>query len=81
MPWHKHSSPLLRVEQEGNFVLEEVVPHPEDPPVDNNLYFDICGEEPDAPTTQGVHLPLSLFLQILSPVNDALVIGVVWLNY
>jgi hypothetical protein len=53
MPWHKHSSTLLRLEHEGYFVLEEVVPQPEGPPMDNNLYFDTCGEEPSTPATQG----------------------------
>jgi hypothetical protein len=28
-------------------------PPPEDPPAENCFYFDICGTEPDSPTTQG----------------------------
>jgi hypothetical protein len=28
-------------------------PPPEDPPVGNCFYFDICGAEPDSPITQG----------------------------
>jgi hypothetical protein len=65
----------LSVEHEGDFVLEEeVVPQPKDPPVENNLYFDICGEEPDTPATQGKPWCIYPFLvlQVLSPLNDAL---------
>jgi hypothetical protein len=46
----------LCIEHEGEFVLEEeVVPQLEEPPVDNNIYFDICGNEPwpESPATQG----------------------------
>jgi hypothetical protein len=43
----------LSVEHEGEFVLKEVVPQPKDPPVDNNLYFDIYGEELEISATQG----------------------------
>ncbi|KAL5647153.1 hypothetical protein ACJX0J_041508, partial [Zea mays] len=39
---------------EGDSVVEEeVVPQPEEPPVENNLYFDFCGEGPVFPKTQG----------------------------
>jgi hypothetical protein len=36
-------------------VVEEGVapPPPEDPPVGNYLFFDICGAEPDSSKTQG----------------------------
>jgi hypothetical protein len=36
------------VEEEG-----VAPPPPEDPPAGNCFYFDICGAEPDSPTTQG----------------------------
>jgi hypothetical protein len=32
---------------------EETAPSTENPPVGNCFYFDICGTEPDSPTTQG----------------------------
>jgi hypothetical protein len=45
---------LSRIEhEEESIVEEEVVPQTENPPVENNFYFDICGEEAEAPTTQG----------------------------
>jgi hypothetical protein len=44
----------LRVEHKGDYIIEkEFAPRIEDPPVENNLYFDICGEEPAFPATQG----------------------------
>jgi hypothetical protein len=39
--------------EEGSVVEEEVVPQTENPPVENNFYFDICGVETETPTTQG----------------------------
>ena len=32
---------------------ERATPPTEDPPAGNCFYFDICGEEPDSPITQG----------------------------
>jgi hypothetical protein len=32
---------------------EEPTPPAENPPVGNCFYFDICGTEPNSPTTQG----------------------------
>jgi hypothetical protein len=32
---------------------EEVVSQTENPPVENNFYFDICGVETEPPATQG----------------------------
>jgi hypothetical protein len=32
---------------------EEIVPSTENPSDGNYFYFDICGTEPDSPTTQG----------------------------
>jgi hypothetical protein len=34
-------------------VEEEVVTPAENPPAENNLYFDICGVDPEPPATQG----------------------------
>jgi hypothetical protein len=44
----------LSVEHEEDYIVdEEVVPQIENPPVENNLYFYICGEERAIPATQG----------------------------
>jgi hypothetical protein len=52
---------LLCIEHgEEPIVVEEVVPLTENPPVENNFYFDICGEEAATPTTQGK--PLCIYL-------------------
>jgi hypothetical protein len=32
---------------------EETAPQDEIPPVENDFYFDICGTDPEPPTTQG----------------------------
>jgi hypothetical protein len=51
-----HGYIWLYIENEEEVVVEEegVAPAPpEDPPAGNCLYFDICGAEPDSPTTQG----------------------------
>jgi hypothetical protein len=50
-----HGYIWLYIENEEEVVVEEGVapPPPEDPPARNCLYFDICGAEPDSPTTQG----------------------------
>jgi hypothetical protein len=53
---------------------EEVVPPTENPPVENNFYFDICGEKVAIPTTQGKPrcIFLSLYFKVLSLLNAAL---------
>jgi hypothetical protein len=56
MTWHKHSyiHVLSCIEhEEESIVEEEVFPQTENPPVESNFYFDICGEEAETPTTQG----------------------------
>jgi hypothetical protein len=47
-----HVYVLLCIENEEEVVVEEVAPQAEIPPVENN-YFDICGTDPEPPTTQG----------------------------
>jgi hypothetical protein len=42
--------PCIEHEEEST-LEEEVVPQIENPPVENNFYFDICGEEAETPTT------------------------------
>jgi hypothetical protein len=47
-----HIHVLLRIEhEEESIVEEEVVPPTENPPLENNFYFNICGEEAETPTT------------------------------
>jgi hypothetical protein len=60
--------------EEESIVVEEVVPPTENPHVENNFYFDVCGEEADTPTTQGKPrcIYLSLYFKALSTLNVAL---------
>jgi hypothetical protein len=48
----------------------EVVTQAENPPVENNFYFDICGVDPEHPATQGTPgciIPFPCCLKTLSP--------------
>jgi hypothetical protein len=40
-------------EEEVTVEEEETTPSTENPPIGNCFYFDICGAEPNSPTTQG----------------------------
>jgi hypothetical protein len=42
-------------------VEEEVVTPAENPPAENNFYFDICGVDPEPPATQGKTWSICLF--------------------
>jgi hypothetical protein len=53
-------------EEEVRFEEEETVPPTENPPVGNCFYFDICGIDPDSPTTQGKPQCIYPFLVILN---------------
>jgi hypothetical protein len=45
---------LLYLENEEEVIVkEETAPQAEIPPVENSFYFDICGTDPESPTTQG----------------------------
>jgi hypothetical protein len=58
-----HVHVLSCIEHEEEFVIEEeVVSQTENPPVENNFYFDICGVEIETPATKGNPGALSLFL-------------------
>jgi hypothetical protein len=61
---------LLCLENEEEVVVEEeVAPPAEIPPVGDNFYFDICGTDPESPTTQGKPrciYPFVVFLNSLS---------------
>jgi hypothetical protein len=53
---------------------EETTPPTETPPVRNCFYFDICGTDPESPTTQGKPQCIYPFLEFLNlyHLNDAL---------
>jgi hypothetical protein len=66
---------LLHIEhEEESIVEEEVVPPTESPPVENNFYFNIYGDEAETPTTQGKPrcIYLSLYFKALPTLNAAL---------
>jgi hypothetical protein len=47
-----HVYVFLCIENEEEVVIEEeIVPQAKIPPVENNFYFDICGIDPEPPTT------------------------------
>jgi hypothetical protein len=48
-----HVNVLSCIENMEETVVEEVVTPAENPPAENNFYFDICGVDPEPPTTQG----------------------------
>jgi hypothetical protein len=51
---------------------EETAPLTETPPAGNYFYFDICGTDPDSPTTQGKPRCIHLFLVILKSLSPCL---------
>jgi hypothetical protein len=58
---------LLCSENEEEIVEEEeTAPQIEAPPAENSFYFDICGTDPESPTTQGKPRCIYLFLVILN---------------
>jgi hypothetical protein len=52
MSIHVHVLSCIEHEEES-VVEEEVVSQTENPPAENNFYFDICGVETETPATQG----------------------------
>jgi hypothetical protein len=62
-----HVYVLLCIENEEVIIEEETAPQAEIPPVENSFYFDICGTDPEPPTTQGKPRCIypSLFFQTL----------------
>jgi hypothetical protein len=53
----------------------EVVSQAENPPAENNFYFDICGVDPEPPTTQGKPrciIPFPCHFKIFITLFDAL---------
>jgi hypothetical protein len=60
---------LLCIENEEVIVEEETAPPAEIPSVENNFYFDICGTDPESPTTQGKPRCIYPFLVILNSLS------------
>jgi hypothetical protein len=58
----------LKNEQEI-VVVEEVAPLAEIPPVGDSFYFDICGTDPESPTTQGKPWCIYPFLVVLNSLS------------
>jgi hypothetical protein len=49
-----HVYVLLYIESEEEVIEEEeTTQQAEIPPAENSFYFDICGTDPESPTTQG----------------------------
>jgi hypothetical protein len=68
-----HVHVLSCIENEDESILEEeVVPHTENPPVQNNFYFDICGVEIETPGTQGKPPCIIFFLVVLKTLSPCL---------
>jgi hypothetical protein len=55
--------------EEGSVEEEETTPPTETPPARNCFYFDICGIDPDSPTTQGKPRCIYLSLVILKSLS------------
>jgi hypothetical protein len=61
---------LLCLENEEEVVVEEeVAPPTENPPVGDSFYFDICGTDPESPTTQGKPQCIYPFLVVLNSLS------------
>jgi hypothetical protein len=53
MSIHDYIWLYIENEEEVTVEVEETTPSTENPPAGNCFDFDICGTEPDSPTTQG----------------------------
>jgi hypothetical protein len=51
--------------EEETMVEEEVVTQADNPPAENNFYFDICGVDPEPLATQGKPRCITPFLVVL----------------
>ena len=60
---------LLCLENGEVVVEEEVAPPTEIPPVGDSFYFDICGTDPESPTTQGKPRCIYPFLIVLNSLS------------
>ena len=74
MSIHVHVLSCIEHEEES-VVEEEVVSQTENPLVENNFYFDICGVETEPPATQGKPrciIPFPCCFKIFITLYDAL---------
>jgi hypothetical protein len=68
MSIHVHVFSCIEHEEES-VVEEEVVLQTENPQLENNFYFDICGVETETPTTQGSPSAFYPFLDVLKSLS------------
>jgi hypothetical protein len=61
----------LCIENEEKVIIEEeeTTPPAETPPAGNSFYFDICGIDPESPTTQGKPRCIYPFLVVLNSLS------------
>jgi hypothetical protein len=65
-----HVCILLCIENKEEVIIEEgTTPQAEIPPIENSFYFDICGTDPESPTTQGKPRCIHPFLVILKSLS------------
>jgi hypothetical protein len=64
-----HVYVLSGIENEEVIIEEETARPAEIPPVENSFYFDICGIDPESPTTQGKPRCIYPFLVILNSLS------------
>jgi hypothetical protein len=66
-----HEYEWLYIENEEEVVVGEgeAAPPTEIPPAGNCFYFDICGTDPESPTTQGKPQCIYLFLVIFNSLS------------
>jgi hypothetical protein len=66
MSIHVYVSLCIQNEEEVIVEEEETAPSTEAPPTGNSFYFDICGTDPESPTTQGKPRCIYPFLVVLN---------------
>jgi hypothetical protein len=66
---HEHSPSLCIENEEVVIEEEETTPPTEHPPTENYFYFDICGIDPESPTTQGKPRCIYPFLVVLNSLS------------
>jgi hypothetical protein len=64
-----HVYVLSCIANEEVIVEKEATLRAEIPPVENSFYFDICGTDPESPTTQGKPRCIYPFLVILNSLS------------
>jgi hypothetical protein len=65
-----HVCILLCIENEEEVIVEEeTTTQAEISPVKNSFYFDICGTDPESPTTQGKPQCIYPFLMFLNSLS------------